>query len=226
MADSVKEQVGDLVSQGKRRVGLEKPSAADDDGRVGIARGLLRAFGEGDHDGFLDGLRDDVVWEAPEGKHFPGAGEQEGREAIRKEFIGNIGRTFTAFGFRPDTYVDADDADSVLVIGRFEGEGVEGARLEEPGVLAFVFEGNAVAKVRIFTDTAGFPEVVTERKEKEWEEEDREKEEKEKEESSDDGDGEAKASAKDDSGDEERDDSDSDEGGKNDDERRNDGSDG
>ena len=193
MTDSVKEQVGDLVSQGKRRFGLEKPSAADDDGRVGIVRGALRTFAEGDHEGFLDALHEEVVWEAPSGGHFPGGGEHDGCDAIRKEYVENIGRTFTAFGVRPETFVDADEADSVVVIGRFEGEGVEGARVDEPGVQIWEFQGNAVAKVRIFTDSAGFPEVVTERKLKEWEEADREKEEKEKQ----DDDGEAKASAED-----------------------------
>jgi ketosteroid isomerase-like protein len=182
---SVREQVGDLVSQAKRRVGVEQPSAADDDGRVGIVRGVLRAFAEGDHDGFLDALREDVLWEAPSSGHFPGGGEHDGRDAVRKEYIENIGRTYTSFGFRPETFVDADDVDAVVVLGRFEGEGVEGARLDEPGVQIWTFQGNAVAHVRIVADSAGFPDVVTERKLKEWEEKDRE--EKEKEEQKDDG---------------------------------------
>lgn len=185
MADSVKEQVGDLVSQAKRRVGVETPSAADDDGRVGIVRGALRTFADGDMDGFLDALREDVIWEAPSGE-FPGAGELEGRDAIRKEFIDNAERTFTSFGFRPESFVDAEDVDAVIVIGRFEGDGVEGDRLDEPGVQIWEFQGNAVAKVRIFTDTAGFPDVVTERKEKEWEEEEKKKEEERNSDDSDD----------------------------------------
>jgi ketosteroid isomerase-like protein len=188
MTDSVKEQVGDLVSQAKRRVGVEAPSAADDDGRVGIVRGALRTFAEGDMDGFLDALREDVLWEAPNGGHFPGGGEQDGRDAVRKEYIDNAERTFTEFGFRPETFVDADDADAVIVIGRFEGDGVQGDRLDEPGVQIWEFQGNAVAKVRIFTDSAGFPEVITERKEKELEEKDRKEEEKRKEEEDSDGD--------------------------------------
>ena len=202
MADSVKEQVGDLVSQAKRRVGAETPSAADDDGRVGIVRGVLRSFAEGDMDGFLDALREDVVWEAPNGKHFPGAGSQDGRDAVRKEFVENAERTFTAFGFRPETFVDADDVDAVIVIGRYEGDGVEGDRLDEPGVQVWEFQGNAVAKIRIFTDTAGFPEVVTERREQEWAEADKKKEEEEQKEESEDSGGsdgsEAKAEKKDD----------------------------
>lgn len=189
MAEGVKDQVGDLVSAGKRRFGLEKPPAADDDGRVGIVRGALRTFADGDHDGFVDALRDDVFWEAPSSGHFPGGGEHDGADAVRTEFIENAGRTYTSFGFRPESFVDADDADAVIVIGRFEGEGVEGDHLDEPTVQVWEFQGNEVARIRIFTDGAAFPEVVTERKEREWEEEKREKE------SEDGGDEDSKAEA-------------------------------
>src|SRR3954467_7546708 len=185
MTESVKEQVGDLVTRAKRRVGAEQPSAADDDGRVGIVRGALRTFGEGNHDEFIDTLREDVVWEGPSGGHFPGGGEQLGRDAVRTEFIENAGRTFTEFGFKPESFVDADDANAVIVIGRFEGDGIEGDRVDEPGVQVWEFQGNAVARVRIFTDSAGFPAGITERGEKEREDKDREKEEQEKEESKD-----------------------------------------
>jgi ketosteroid isomerase-like protein len=179
MTDSVKEQVGDLVTRAKRRVGVEQPSAADDEGRVGIVRGALRTFGEGNHDEFLDTLREDVVWEGPAGGHFPGGGEQLGRDAVKTEFVENAGRTFTNFGFIPESFVEADDVDAVIVIGRFEGDGVEGDRLDEPGIQVWEFQGNAVARVRIFTDSAGFPSVITERREKEMEEEEREKKEQE-----------------------------------------------
>jgi ketosteroid isomerase-like protein len=198
MAESVKEQVGDLVTRAKRRVGAEQPSAADDDGRVGIVRGALRTFGEGNTDEFLDALREDVVWEGPSGGHFPGGGEQLGRDAVKTEFVENAGRTFTNFGFVPESFVDADDVDAVIVIGRFEGDGVEGDRLDEPGVQVWEFQGNAVSRVRIFTDSAGFPTVMTERREQELEDKEREKEEKEKEDDSDD-DGKAKASSESDS---------------------------
>src|SRR3954447_13612121 len=179
---SVKEQVGDLVTRAKRRVGAEQPSAADDDGRVGVVRGALRTFGEGDTDGFLDALKHDVLWEAPDGGHFPGGGELDGRDAVKSEFIENAGRTFTSFGFRPETFVEADDVDAVIVIGSFEGDGVEGARLDEPGVQIWEFEGNSVTRVRIVTDSAGFPPVITERREQEMEEQEREEKEKEEQE--------------------------------------------
>src|SRR4051812_23107725 len=182
---SVKEQVGDLVTRAKRRVGAEQPSAADDDGRVGVVRGALRTFGEGDTDGFLDALKHDVLWEAPGGGHFPGGGELDGRDAVKSQFIENAGRTFTSFGFRPETFVEADDVDAVIVVGHFEGDGVEGARLDEPGVQIWEFQGNSVAHVRIITDTAGFPPVITERREQELEEQEREEKEKQEQEKDD-----------------------------------------
>ncbi|MEA2214888.1 MAG: hypothetical protein QOK19_449, partial [Solirubrobacteraceae bacterium] len=80
-----------------------------------------------------------------------------------------------------ESFVDADDVDAVIVIGRFEGDGVEGARLDEPAVQIWEFQGNAVARVRVFTDSAGFPPVITERREKEIEEKEREEEEKKQE---------------------------------------------
>src|SRR3954462_3971294 len=179
MTDSVKEQMGDLVTRAKRRVGVEQPSAADDDGRVGIVRGALRTFGEGNHDEFLDTLREDIVWEGPSGGHFPGGGEQLGRDAVRTEFIENAGRTFTEFGFQPESFIEADDANAGIGIGRFEGDGVEGDHVDEPAIQLWEFQGTAVARVRIFTDSAGFPSVITERREQEMEEEEREKKEKE-----------------------------------------------
>jgi ketosteroid isomerase-like protein len=226
MTDSVKEQVGDLVTRAKRRVGVEQPSAADDDGRVGIVRGALRTFGEGDTDGFLDALREDVVWEAPDGGHFPGGGEQLGRDAVKTEFVENAGRTFTDFGFIPESFVEADDVDAVLVIGRFEGDGVEGDRLDEPGVQVWEFQGNAVSRVRIFTDSAGFPAVITERREKELDEkelDEKEKAEKEKDEAKSDDDTKASADKEDDAG---KSDDDEDSGDSKDDEQRRNGSDG
>src|SRR5204862_1080862 len=200
MTDSVKEQVGDLVTRAKRRVGVEQPSAADDEGRIGIVRGALLTFGEGNHDEFLDTLREDIVWEGPAGGHFPGGGEQLGRDAVRTEFIENARRTFTEFGFQPESFIDADDANAVVVIGRYEGDGVEGDRLDEPAIQVWEFQGNAVARVRIFTDSAGFPSVITERREQEMEEEEREKKEREEKEEQEREEAKASSEKKDDDG--------------------------
>src|SRR4051812_28947878 len=176
---SVKEHVGEALSKGKRRLGMETPSAADAGGRVGIVRGALRAFGEGDHDGFLDVMDDEVAWHAPRSDHFPGGGDHTGRDAVRERFIGDAGRTYTEFGFTPESFLDADEESAVVVIGRFEGKGVEGDQVDAQAVQVWEFKGNSAVQVRTVTDSAAFPEVVTEDKQREWQEEDRKKEESE-----------------------------------------------
>jgi ketosteroid isomerase-like protein len=200
-------KVKEMVSSAKRRVGAEAPRVTEDDEsqRAGVVRGALQAFGDGDMDGFIDALKDDVMWENPAGDNFPGSGDLSGPDEVRERFIGDVGRTYTSFGFRPETFLETDHEDAVVVIGRFEGEGVEGGNLNSPGVLVWGFEGTEVTQVRVFADTAAFPEVVTEEKEKEWAEEDRKKEEEEKSDddsdSEEDSDDDAKAEGDSDSGD-------------------------
>ena len=177
---AVREQAGEVVTKAKRRFGIENPSAADADGNVGTVRGALRAFGQGEFDTFTDALQDDVAWEAP-GGDFPGGGELEGREAIKDKFIADVGRTFTEFGFVPENFVDTDDG-AVLVIGRFTGEGAEGDALDAPGVQIWQFGRSTEAElVRIYTDGAAFPELITEQKEKEREQEEERKRQEEEE---------------------------------------------
>jgi ketosteroid isomerase-like protein len=180
-------KVKQMVSSAKRRVGAEAPRVTEDDDseRAGVVRGALRAFGEGDMDGFVDALKDDVMWENPEGSNFPGSGDLSGPEEVRERFIGDVGRTYTSFGFRPESFLETDHEDAVVVIGRFEGEGVTGDSVDSPGVQVWGFSGSEVTHVRVFADSACFPEVVTEQKEKEWAEEERKKEEEEEQDDSD-----------------------------------------
>jgi ketosteroid isomerase-like protein len=206
MAD-VRERAGDMFTRAKRRIGIENPSAAEEGGKVGIVRGALRAFGEGNHDQFLDALKPDVEWEAP-GNDFPGGEKLSGRDEIREKFIDTAGRTFTEFGFIPESYVDADDENAVIVFGQFKGEGAEGAGLEVEAVQVWVFAGNEAEYVRIYTDSAEFPEVVTEEKQQQWQEEKERKEEEEREEAEGKGDDDEDSDSEDDDSSESDDDGD------------------
>src|SRR3954452_8184028 len=196
---AVKDQAGEALTKAKRRFGIENPSAADADGNVGTVRGALRAFGEGNFDEFLDALQEDVKWEAPGGE-FPGGDELEGREAIKDKFIADVGRTFTEFGFVPESYADTDDG-AVIVVGRFTGDAAEGDPLDTPGVQIWQFgRGSEAELIRIYTDGAAFPELITEQKEREREEEEKRKREEQEEKKRE---AEAKEDEKDDDSDDE-----------------------
>ena len=173
---AVKDQAGEVFTKAKRRIGIENPSAADADGNVGTVRGALRAFGEGDFGVFLDALQDDVQWEAP-GGGFPGGSDIDSCGTLKDKFLGDIKRTYTEFGFVPENYVDTDDG-AVIVVGRFTGEAAEGDSLDAPGVQIWQFGRSTEAElIRIYTDGAAFPELITEEKEREREEAETRKEE-------------------------------------------------
>jgi ketosteroid isomerase-like protein len=163
-----------LVEQAKRSAGVGDPPLATEAG--GRAEGMseaLRAFGEGDIDRFLDAFADDVEWEGPKGENFPGAGRHEGRDAIRTAFVEDAQRTYASFGFRPERYLESPAEDTVVALGAFVGEPVSGTRqLDEPAVQMWQFDGDKVVFVGIYTDSAGFPSVVTEEDEAEREQED------------------------------------------------------
>lgn len=161
-----------LVQQAKRSAGVGDPPLATEAG--GHAEGMseaLRAFGEGDIDRFLDAFADDVQWSAPSGENFPGGGEYEGRDAIREAFVEDAKRSYASFGFRPERYLESPGENVVVAFGAFVGEPAQGTnQLDEPAVQMWEYDGDKVVFVGIYTDSAGFPAVVSEEDAKEREE--------------------------------------------------------
>jgi ketosteroid isomerase-like protein len=166
-----------LVESAKQSVGAgETPLATKVGGRAEAVEEALKAFGEGDIDRFLEAFSDDVTWSGPKGENFPGAGNHDGRDAVRDAFVGDVKRSFASFGFRPDHFFGAPDADIVVAVGAFTGEGVKGSKgqLDAPAVQMWEFDGDKVVAVDIYTDSADFPGVVTEQEEQEREQEEKE----------------------------------------------------
>ena len=170
-----------LVEQAKQSVGAgETPLATKLGGRAEAMEEALKAFGEGDVDRFLEAFAGDVAWSAPKGEKFPGAGNHEGRDAVRGAFVSDVERSYASFGFRPDHLFGAPDADVVVAVGAFTGEGVKGTgQLDAPAVQVWEFDGDEVVAVEIYADSEAFPGVVSEE----------EQEEREREEEDDGGDG-------------------------------------
>lgn len=181
-----------LVEQAKQSVGAgETPLATKVGGRAEAVEEALKAFGQGDVDRFLQAFSDDVTWSGPKGENFPGAGNHDGRDAIREAFVRDVERSFASFGFRPDHFLGAPDEDIVVAVGAFTGEGVKGeGQLDAPAVQVWEFDGDEVVAVDIYTDSAAFPGVVTEEEQKEREQE------QEQEDGDGDGDGKADGEGK------------------------------
>jgi ketosteroid isomerase-like protein len=192
-----------LVEQAKQSVGAgETPLATKVGGRAAAMEDAFKAFGEGDIDRFLSAFADDVEWSSPKGDKFPGAGNHEGRDAVRAAFVSDIERSFASFGFRPDHLLGAPDADVVVAVGAFTGEGTKGTgQLDAPAVQVWQFDGDEVVAVEIYADSEAFPGVVTED-----EHEEREREEQDDDEDEDEDDDGGEAEGKQDDDDEKRDD--------------------
>src|SRR4051794_21079605 len=193
-----------LVNQAKQSVGAgETPLATKVGGRAEAVEEALKAFGEGDIDRFLEAFADDVTWSGPKGENFPGAGNLDGRDAVRDAFVGAVKRSFASFGFRPDHFFGAPDADIVVAVGAFTGEGVKGqGQLDAPAVQMWEFDGDKVVAVDIYTDSADFPGVVTEEEEKEREQKEDGEDEKESSDGQESSDGKDSSDRKDSSDDE------------------------
>jgi ketosteroid isomerase-like protein len=159
MADTGSEEkgaLGGVVDRAKAAMG-RGDDRDEVEGRVETVREALSAFGDGDHDRFLAAFHDEAEWVAPEGERFPGSGSHRGRRAIQEHFVGGIERSFSSFGFRPDRYLEAEREGWVIALGAFFGEGGKEGGFEAPGAQVWEFEGDRVARVRIFTDSAAFP---------------------------------------------------------------------
>src|SRR5215210_5125136 len=135
-----------LVQQARRSAGVgDPPLATEAGGRAEGMREALRAFGEGDIDRFLEAFAEDVQWSGPKGENFPGAGEHEGRDAVRKAFVEDAKRSYASFGFSPERYLESPAENIVVAFGRFVGEPTQGTRqLDEPGVQMWEFDGEKV----------------------------------------------------------------------------------
>jgi ketosteroid isomerase-like protein len=167
-ADVARGGISGVVSKAKQSVGLESPAAAEAEGAVRTVRDALRSIGDGDWDGFVRVLKEDVSWQAP-GGDFPGGGGLSGRDEVKDKFFGTIERTYASFGFMPESFVDAPD-DEVVVFGSFECESRKGnTRVNEPGVILWKLDGDEATEVRIYTDSDPFPEPLSEDDERELE---------------------------------------------------------
>jgi ketosteroid isomerase-like protein len=152
-----------LVDRAKHRVGVgDAPLASEVGGREEAMREALRAFGAGEIDRFLSAFAEDVEWFGPDGDNFPGAGTHRSRDAIREQFVDAVGRSYQTFGFVPERCVESPGENLVVALGAFSGEALKGSgRLEAPAAQLWEFDGDKVAYVQIYADTAEFPELVT-----------------------------------------------------------------
>ena len=166
-------KVDEALDQAKAKFAGKAPDTDYAGRRVDVVREALRAFGEGDLDGFTERFNDEVEWVAPEGNNFPGGAELSGKQDVKEVFAEDVKRTYGSFGFDPHYFLEADPKPWVVVLGRFVGEGAKRGYLDVPGAQVWEFDENDddVRRVVIYADSAAFLDIITEQDERREQEE-------------------------------------------------------
>ena len=123
-----------------------------------IVRAAYDAFEQGDREGALAAVADDVVWEQAEG--LPHGGVYHGLEAVRANVFGPLTRDWwERFAAPADELLAAPP--HVVALGRYEGIAKETGRvLDVPFVHVWTFENGKAVRFRQFLDTAGWNQAL------------------------------------------------------------------
>ncbi|MEU7467519.1 nuclear transport factor 2 family protein [Streptomyces sp. NPDC044984] len=88
-----------------------------DTGAGAIVRGLYRCLAEGDVEGLLAGLHEDIQWVVPPGLHY--GGTYRGREAVLSNVFARFTTDWENFAVEPAELVATDD--TVVALGHYSG---------------------------------------------------------------------------------------------------------
>jgi uncharacterized protein len=117
-----------------------------------VQRGYA-AFGNGDIDGLLATMHEDVDWQTSGAADLPTAGSRRGHAEVR-EFFKVIDQLIEFESFEPQTFMA--DAERVVVLGvdKFKVKGGSGKAIDESWCHVFTVRDGSVVAFREYIDTA------------------------------------------------------------------------
>jgi ketosteroid isomerase-like protein len=120
---------------------------------VELTRAGYEAFRVGNAPAIVGLLDPEIEWVGWSGNdRLPGGGTFRGLAELVTGVFGRMQHTWTAFEFRPETYLDAGD--HVIVIGRMWGESREsGVEVDVPFAHVWRVEAGKARRVELYTDT-------------------------------------------------------------------------
>ncbi len=118
-----------------------------------VQRGYA-AFGNGDIDGLLATMHEDVEWKTPGAADLPTAGSRRGHAEVRK-FFKVIDELIEFESFEPQRFIA--DAERVVVLGvdKFKVKGGSGKTINESWCHVFTIRDGRVVAFQEYIDTAG-----------------------------------------------------------------------
>ncbi|WP_217140794.1 nuclear transport factor 2 family protein [Streptomyces sp. AC627_RSS907] len=88
-----------------------------DTGTGALVRALYGCLAEGDIDGLLNGLHEDIQWVVPPGLHY--GGTYRGRDAVLNNVFARFTTEWAGFAVQPAELVATDD--TVVALGHYSG---------------------------------------------------------------------------------------------------------
>ena len=141
----------------------QKPEAApEDQGPTAVDRvdALYNAFAEGNVEGVLAGLADDVKWNEAEGFIYYGDGPYVGKEAVLNGVFARIGAEWE-YWHLVDRNMHAMGDDGVLVTGRYQAKNkATGKMLDAQFAHVWKMQDSLVKSFQQYTDTKQAAEIV------------------------------------------------------------------
>jgi uncharacterized protein len=121
---------------------------------VAIVRGAYERFNEGDLEGFLGLLADDVEWVEMPGPYPPpaGGGAHRGRDTLARDVLSTLPENWETMSAEPEEFIDGGD--HVVVTMHFRGRTTAGNDVHAPGVQVWSVRDGQLARMQNYTDTA------------------------------------------------------------------------
>ena len=119
---------------------------------VAVVQQLYADFGEGNVEGILNVLTEDVSWKEPPAGKSPLAGTWTGHEGVAN-FFRTVDEVTETEDFQPQEYIAQEDKVVVLGYYRFRAKST-GKRWESEWAMVWTLRDGKIAEFQFFGDTA------------------------------------------------------------------------
>lgn len=127
---------------------------------ISLVKQIYSYFGQGNLDGVIDMLSDDITWVIAPIKNYPPSGTHKGKDEVRNFFI-QVGSLVDTLAFEPKEFYA--DGDVVLVRGSYKFKvKSNGNEIISDWVEYFQFSDGKIVNYEEYCDTAAFQNAFSE----------------------------------------------------------------
>lgn len=115
------------------------------------------AFSAGDIDRAFENFDDGIVWEGPSDS-VPTGGTYRGLDAVKAEWLREVGENFEEFTVTPEEFIDGGDV--VVVLGKGHAKVKNGQTVDNDVAHVWRYEGDKIVAGKFFGDSAALLQAL------------------------------------------------------------------